>query len=343
MLITRRRLLAAAATACAAVPARAGTVSGGGPVIEPLTASRLSGTRYARLANPGPAGTPIPTEAEIAPGLKVRCYIPSGIRTPGTVIFSHAEMGSPQVYDRMLAHWASHGFAVFAPVHDDSIQAGGAIKALRGASWDIATLAGDQPTWQNRVAQCAGVLDALPGISESTRIRFRTGRPIIAGHSLGAFTAQALLGAAPAMADGTTMAAADPRLAGGIFLSPQGAGAMGLSADSWSGMARPLLAVTGNGDADGGVQQDPDGKIDAFKLSPPGDKHLAWFAAISNGVYTCQQVAAGTPRALSIQDLLSVTTAFLKACGDGDPDESADLSGDYYTRMTSSRITMYFR
>src|SRR5690606_4989639 len=126
---------------------------------------------------------------------------------------------------------------------------------------------------------------------------------------------------------------------GGILLSPQGRGMMGLVDGSWDTVSKPLLAVTGQGDAG----QDPNVKIEPFALSAPNNKHLAWFSKISSTIYSGQQIRPNTVQQLVYQDLLAVTTAFLTAYGNFDAEVLAELAGDYYTRMSDQRIRMLYR
>lgn len=337
--VSRRRMLAALLAATAVSPAKAAE-----PIITPLSPSATSRTRYARFANPGPRGYPQqPVHIEPVPGLRLVAYMPPQAREARVVIFSHGELALPNVYSNLLAHWASHGFAVLAPIHDDSVIENG-LRARRqnaqlGVSWDLDSLVADAEAWRLRARLCRAVLDVVPSLEKSSGVRLLTDRPIIAGHSYGAYTAQLLLGAKAVSETGEALEEAEPRFYAGMLLSSQGRGMMGLVDGSWDSLSRPFLLATGQGDSG----QDPSVKIEPFALSPAGNKHLAWFSRITPTLYSGQQVRPGTADELIFQDLLAVTTAFLVAYADYHPEVFAELSGDYYARLSERRLDMRYR
>ena len=338
MSCTRRTLLSATALGFASLKARADSI-----VIEPITPTSMLKGHYARFANPGPYGIPIPVESQITAQAKARFFLPKGKDKPRVVVFSHAELAPPPVYDKILSHWASHGFAVIAPAHDDSVLIQGLNKAYSNGTWSLPAMLDDPETWATRAARCAAVLDVLPTLSMTTGIRFESDRVLLAGHSFGAYTCQKLLGVKSNAADGSPLDLSDPRFYGGLLMSPQGSGIMGLTQESWSNVTRPLMVVTGIGDGDGGARQEANVKVDAFRYAHPDNKHLAWFSNINSGIYSGQQVTPGTKSEIILGDLLAVTTAFLTAYGDYNPEAFTELAGDYYTKATDKRVTMYYR
>lgn len=347
MIVTRRTILAATA-ALAADPAAA--QRRGTPIddieIVPVAPGASPATRYARLASTGPLGRPRqPIEIEPRPGLRLNLWLP--VRSTGqrVVIFSHGELGLPQIYDRMLGHWASHGFAVIAPIHDDSVIEGG-LRLRRqdpaaGGAFDLTALIEDSEAWRTRARTCRQALESVGLIERGTGISITSDRPIIVGHSFGAYTAQLLLGARALTHGGEVLEEADARFHAGVLLSPQGRGVMGLVDGSWDTLSRPALVVTGPGDSDATMQA-PETKAEPFVLSPPGNKHLAWLARASPTLYA-GRTRPGSAEDGAFQDILAVTTAFLLSYAFRDETVFQELAGDYYARMTGGRMATRYR
>ena len=315
-------------------------------IIEPITPSTGQNTPYAIFGNQGPFGRPLNSvQIEPVPGLHLSIYCAPNHNEGRIVVFSHAELSTPQVYENLLCHWASHGFIVVAPLHDDSVLVNG-LKAQRqdakGTDWDLGALLNDSASWIARPRTLRRVLDCIPVLQQQSGIRFLQDRPIVIGHSFGAYAAQLLLGVKPWKTDGTFLDEHDPRFYGGILLSPQGRGILGLRDDSWDSVNRAFMAVSGNGDY-GATGQDPSTRIEPFSLSPAGNKHLDWFSHITPVLYTGQQIVPGTQQGLVFQDLLATTTAFLVAYANYDKNAFATLTGNYFSLATDKRITTMYR
>lgn len=306
----------------------------------PLLPTTGENTHYARLAEAGPYGTPDhPYIVEPFSELKLYAFLPKNIDGPlRTVVFSHGEISSPTIYAPLLGHWASHGFAVLAPVHHDSFEFNKASATNLGAA---ANVENDVSAWHDRVAGCQATLNAIPYIAQSTNCQLLTERPIIAGHSFGAFIAQLLLGTR-VISGKSILSLPDKRFFGGMLLSPQGRGVMGLANGSWDSVSSPMLAVTGNGDTDV-FNQPPETKADPYFLSKPNYKHLAWFNQILPVIFTGQEISPDNPRMPVWQDLLAVTTAFLYAYSNYQQDYLTELATSYYDEQTHHRIKMSYR
>jgi hypothetical protein len=255
---TRRQFLAAATVpllGAATIP----SALADGLVIEPLTPTVGQDTPYARFANQGPWGRPTKSVHMNKGRLTLDIYLPPNQPRGRVVVFSHAELLLPQVYENLLAHWASHGFIVIAPLHDDSVLVEG-LKAHQsdasGGTWNLDRLIEDPKAWTDRATACRSVLDLIPSLEQGSGIRFMDERPIIVGHSFGAFAAQLLVNTKAWKQDGTVMEADEPRFYAAILMSPQGRGILGLRDGSWDGVDRPTMVMTGNGDRDA-TGQDP--------------------------------------------------------------------------------------
>jgi predicted dienelactone hydrolase len=129
--------------------------------------------------------------------------------------------------------------------------------------------------WQSRPQDISFVLDSLPALQK--RIPALSGRIDaqrigVGGHSMGAFTADAIAGALVDLPNHPATNLADPRVKAVLLLSPQGPGEFGLDDHSWDQVSIPLLSMTGSLDRGAG-EQDPEWRKIPFERSQPGDKY----------------------------------------------------------------------
>lgn len=314
-------------------------------VIKPITPSINDSTPYGRLSNVGPYGYPKgPISVPMADGRLFEVWAPPNAREAHLVVFSHAELELPQNYHNLLKHWASHGFIVVAPLHDDSVMRNGLMAHRRdsyGGQWDPAEIFKNDDFWRERPRVCRSVLDIIPKLEQAARIRIQDERPIISGHSLGSFAGQLLVGVRPIL-NGAVLDEFDSRFYAAMLLSPNGVGVLGLTKNSWDDLKRPILVATGNGDSDA-TGQTPNDKLAPFIYSPPGNRHLAWFGRINHTLWDGEQDLPGTMQELIFADLLAVSTAYLIAYGRYDQDMFTLLSGDYFDKASSQRLYMRYR
>jgi predicted dienelactone hydrolase len=166
--------------------------------------------------------------------LRVRIFYPVMSGKYPVILFSHGAGGSDTCCESLTRHWATYGYITLQPIHEDSIAqrrssgdenaqfAQGVRKALKNpALWesrprDISFLLDSLAGLQNRVAGLNGKIDAS-----------RIG---IAGHSMGAYTAEAVGGALVDLPGHAGQNFADPRAKAILCLSPQGPGQFGLTA-----------------------------------------------------------------------------------------------------------------
>jgi len=214
--------------------------------------------------------------------LQVRVTAPATGRDLPIIVFSHGFGESMDGYAPLVEFWAAHGFAVLQPTHLDSQTLG---------------LAPDDPRtaiiWRFRIEDLTGALDALdvieaavPGLAG----RLDRGRIAVAGHSWGATTASALLGARVldhAGRAGQDMT--DPRVTAGVLLAVAGTGGDDLTPfaaehfsfmnPSFAEMATPALVVAGDQDQSPLAKRGPDWWTDAYTLSPAAKSMLTLFGA----------------------------------------------------------------
>ena len=189
------------------------------------------------MSHPQPAaldvaiGTPVPVVSvkpvvlaapDRGDDLQVRVSAPRTGRDLPVVVFSHGFGFSMDAYGPLVDFWAAHGFVVIQPTHLDSV---------------TLALAPDDPRapriWRFRIGDLVRVLDELDRIEASVpELGGRLARDRIAstGHSYGATTASALLGARILDPEGRVGAdMSDPRVAAGVLLALAGTGAENLT------------------------------------------------------------------------------------------------------------------
>jgi len=240
--------------------------------------------------------------------LKIRIVTPrSGSHFP-VIVFSHGAGGSGQNYSSLTQFWASHGYVVIQPTHDDSI----ALRREKGEPLPsgprelIEDYRFNYEDWINRVADIRLVIDSLADLSnESTQLRDKIDRDRIGvgGHSYGAFTTQ-MIGGVRLNIPGQKPAQrfADERPRALLLLSPQGKSENGLTGSSWQEVTRPMMSMTGSKD---GLGLLPHWREDPFTYSPPPDKYLVFidgaFHMSFTGALAEPQAAQGPRRQLISQ------------------------------------------
>ncbi|MFC4608697.1 alpha/beta hydrolase family protein [Streptomyces maoxianensis] len=221
-----------------------------------------------------------------APGrgedLQVRVSAPvTGSALP-IIVFSHGFGWSMDGYAPLADFWAARGFVVLQPTHLDS---------------RILNLPADDPRtsriWRFRIEDIKRVLDELdvleasvPGLSG----RLDRSRIAVAGHSWGAQTASALLGARVLDSDGVPGEdMSDPRVKAGVLLALTGRGGGELTPfavenlpfmnPSFDDMTTPALVVAGDHDQSTLSTRGPDWFTDPYFLSPGSKSLLTLFGA----------------------------------------------------------------
>ena len=213
------------------------------------------------------------------------------------IVWSHGAFGGNEYYQPLVKHWASHGYIVVQPTHEDSLTycrqqmassggfaAGGGREGIKAQfeQWKARSF----QNWPSRPLDVSLILDNLEKITASSKAlagKARLDDTGVGGHSFGAHTAQIL--------GGTEIAGSrkyeDSRPRAFLMISPQGredgfAGRSTLHDQSWKGFTRPMMVVTGTRD-EGRNGQGYEWRMDPYKLSPPGDKYLMVVQDASHG------------------------------------------------------------
>jgi pimeloyl-ACP methyl ester carboxylesterase len=257
-----------------------------------------------------------------APGrgddLQVRVSAPATGRDVPVIVFSHGFGCSMSDYQPLVDYWATRGFAVLQPTHLDSL-------TLSIAPQDPRT----PEIWRfriddlNRVIDNLGLLEAaVPGLAG----RLDRDRVVVAGHSWGATTASALLGARVVGPDGKPgKDMPDPRVKAGVLLALAGHGEQDLTpfaaehfpfmSPDFTRMTPPALLVAGDQDQSLLSTRGPDWWTDGFAQSPGAKSLLTLFGAEhSLGGITGYTVTATTDESPERVALIArASTAFMRA------------------------------
>jgi fermentation-respiration switch protein FrsA (DUF1100 family) len=267
-----------------------------------------------------------------APGrgadLEVRVSAPITGQDLPVVVFSHGYGWSMDGYGPLAGHWAAQGFVVVQPTHLDSTTLG---------------LAPDDPRtpriWRYRVEDLVRAIDeldrieaAVPGLAG----RLDRARIAVAGHSWGATSASALLGARVLEPDGDAGEdMSDSRVTAGVLLALAGTGGDDLTPfaaeqfrfmnPDFSEMTTRALVVAGEKDQSLLSIRGPDWWTDGYRQSPGAESLLTVFGAEHSlgGIVTHlaakEMAESESPEKLAL--VQRTTTAYLRhAFGLGEND-----------------------
>ncbi|GLW04210.1 alpha/beta fold hydrolase [Streptomyces lavendulae] len=209
-----------------------------------------------------------------APGrsvdLQVKVTAPLSGRSLPVIVFSHGNAWSMDGYEPLVDRWAAAGFVVVQPTHLDSRR--------NGITWDDPRFA---TIWRVRIADLHAVLDGLGDIlaqAGDLETRVDRNRVAVVGHSWGAQTAGALLGARVLDADGIpgedfshSAVSAGALIAApgsGDTLTPFAVEHLPFMRPDYSTMTAPALVIAGGRDQSQLSTRGPEWFTDAYHLSP---------------------------------------------------------------------------
>jgi predicted dienelactone hydrolase len=269
----------------------------------------------------------------------IKVHVPSWTGPFPVVVLSHGAGGNWDANHAQARHLASHGYVVLALEHVGSntermrqgMRFAANLKSMTrdanevlGRPRDV-TFALDQAArWNQSHAELTGVLDLS--------------RVAAMGHSYGAYTSLAICGARPALdwlvprvepGSGLGPDLRDARVKACVALSPQGPGEPFFRDDSFAGVDRPVLGISGSRDEQQGAP--PQNRRRYFELVPPGRKVFVW---IANADHMAFSDSAGSRRSslpsrsrAEVQPIArAATLLFLEAQLRGDAEADAQLS-----------------
>ncbi|MCX5078132.1 alpha/beta fold hydrolase [Streptomyces sp. NBC_00424] len=244
-----------------------------------------------------------------APGrsvdLQVKVTAPSSGRNLPVIVFSHGNAWSMDGYEPLVDRWAAAGFIVVQPTHLDSRR--------NGITWEDPRFAS---VWRVRIADLHAVLDGLGDIllqAGDPGTRADRDRVAVVGHSWGAQTAGALLGARVLDADGIpgedfshSAVSAGALIAAtgtGDTLTPFAAEHLPFMRPDYATMTPPVLVVAGGRDQSQLSTRGPEWFTDAYHLSPAPKSLLA----IAEGEHTLGGLAGERVAETTDEDPARVT------------------------------------
>jgi predicted dienelactone hydrolase len=241
--------------------------------------------RYGRNPGPSPVGAipDIVVNDATRPNRAVKMSIDYPTRTGPhpLIVFSHGGGGSNRGYPGLAAHWASYGYVVIRPAHND-------------------TAAADQITvadWRNRARDISLVIDSLDRLERDypeLQGKIDRDRIGVAGHARGAMTAM-MVGGLRTFPGPESFA--DPRVKAIAALSPAGPRQVwGVTNESFATINIPALFMTGSRDAGTNEEETPAWRQQAYELSPAGDKWFVSVEGVAPGTFAGDVSPSGEPR-----------------------------------------------
>ncbi|MGW1137536.1 alpha/beta hydrolase family protein [Streptomyces zhihengii] len=229
----------------------------------------------------------VPTEGrDFELQLKVTAPV-EGVGLP-VIVFSHGNAWSMDGYEPLVDRWTAAGFVVVQPTHLDSRRFGIGFDDPRFGT-----------IWRVRIADLHGVLDHLGHVMEQAGLtgRIDASRVALVGHSWGAQTVGALLGARVLddsgkpgedfSRKGITAGVLIAATGTGDTLTPFAAEHLSFMRPDYSTMSAPALVIAGETDQSKMSTRGPDWFLDAYHLSP-GPKQLM---VVPDGEHTLGGVA----------------------------------------------------
>jgi predicted dienelactone hydrolase len=182
--------------------------------------------------------------------LHVRVFYPLAAGKYPVIIFSHGAGGSQNCCEPLTRHWATYGYITLQPTHDDSM-------TERRSSGDeglrfpeaVREALKTPALWESRPQDISFLMDSLPELQKRVAgltDKIDATRIGVAGHSMGAYTAEAIAGALVDLPRRVSTSLADSRARAVLCLSPQGPGQFGLSTHSFEKITLPFMGITGS-------------------------------------------------------------------------------------------------
>lgn len=221
--------------------------------------------------------------------LQVRVTAPATGTGLPVILLSHGHGGSNNLsslngYAPIASLWAAAGFVVVQPTHLSS----------RTLAHQLADAPGAPLFWRSRAEDMKHVIDRLDVIEDVVPYiagRIDHERIAVAGHSLGGFTANLLLGARITdPGTGETVSLLEPRIKAGVVLAAPGRGDVihasrieqmpEFRTVDFSTMVTPALVVAGDkDDSRHFTDMGPDWHVDPYALAPGPKSLLTLFDA----------------------------------------------------------------
>lgn len=202
-----------------------------------------------------------------------RIHFPRGEGPFPLIVFSHGLGGSKDVFTEVTSHWASHGYIIVQPTHNDE-----------GVSFSGGGMNPPENKVRERLENVVTVLDSVVRMERSVpglEGRIDTNRIAVAGHSYGSFITM-LAGGLTVDFDGEgNISLEDERVQCILPISPSGRGDYGMNDDSFNMLELPAMFFTGTQDQRSGRPED--WRMEPYHLSPRGGKFLVIIEGARHG------------------------------------------------------------
>jgi hypothetical protein len=241
----------------------------------------------------------------------LRVIFPKGEGPFPLVAYSTGMFCVPQLYDRILTHWASHGYVVIQPNHLDSPNNE---ESLKPAQYDIVLA--------SRARDMGFILDYLDEIAAAAEIegRIDASRAAISGHSFGAVISMIKTGLyVKEYYKGPWGDPYDDRFDVAVLMSGVGYGMKEIEDNAFEGLRKPLIATGGSNDVgrvNPGGMTGTEWRMQPFLLAPiEGDNYSVITEGTDHymGGLICNDKMGGEPDYEAVRVVRAMTTAFLDA------------------------------
>ncbi len=278
------------------------------------------------------------------------------------VIFSHGAGGSFDSHIYQAEHLASHGYVVICVEHIDSNNTSMKFfmsKAGGGSTFREALnhITKDSIAVLERPRDITFAIDTAISWNKSHKElagKINIKKIAVMGHSFGAYTSLAILGAQPILdhlephvGSGKGLAGdlSDPRVTFGLAMSPQGPGSTFFSRESYKNLKKPLICFSGSKDE----QKNSDGQYtpaetrrEMFNLLPAGHKYFLWLTNADHASFADNKhmwVVASPSR----RDVQRITKAVMTVACDhflkGKPEARQALGKEYIKSLRGETVT----
>lgn len=295
---------------------------------------------------PGPHAVAIHTGPELPrsvgrPPMPLKLFVPDTSGLLPLVIFSPGYLADMHQYDRVLYHWASHGYLVITTNHLD---ADGDFLSGILRMWEYSRL----ELMLSRPEDLQLILDGIEQIEQQLPMlsgRIKNDRVVAAGHSAGGFSAQSLAGATTFDADGNSHTHRDQRVVAVIAISPPGPMFDMITETSWVGVETPMLITTGTWDVNAIFW--PDWRLHrlSWDTAPTGEKHALVVSGADHylGNLICRTDRDVEPQWEALRLVNASSTAFLDTYLRGESDANSILTDGVLAGTTDNFATLSTR
>ena len=259
--------------------------------------------------------------------MSIRVYYPEGTGPFPVIAFSHSVRGNKDMFSEISNHWASHGYVIIHPSHDDE-----------GVSMTEAGMHPPEQKVRNRLRDIIASLDGLDQIENQLPAlagKLNRDRLAVAGHSYGSFISMIAGGVTIDIGATSNSNLGDTRVRCIVPLSPSGPGDYGTSEISWRNLSVPALFFNGTDDRRAGRAEN--WRMEPFRLSPAGNKFEVIIEDATHMSYGGDRPGTAPPY------VKAASTAFWDFCLHDSVAGKTYLEQDGFMRFAKDGATISFK